>query len=76
LKHEKIDEDFGLLELATNAGRNVKKKTGILYIVHSICNTDGQLGIDRIRLIARMTRLLVGLSEVGIEKIFPGRVPS
>jgi hypothetical protein len=27
LKHEKIDEDFGLLELATNAGKNVKKKT-------------------------------------------------
>jgi hypothetical protein len=26
LKHEKIDEDFGLLELGTNAGRDAKKK--------------------------------------------------
>jgi hypothetical protein len=38
----KIDEDFGLLELAKNAGRDAKKRTGILYIVHSIYNTDGQ----------------------------------
>jgi hypothetical protein len=54
LKHEKIDEDFGLLELAANAGRDAQKRTGILYIVHSICNTGGQLGFDRIRLMARM----------------------
>ena len=26
-----------------------------MYIVHSICNTDGQSGIDRIRLMAKMT---------------------
>jgi hypothetical protein len=26
LKHEKIDEDFGLLELATNAGRDTKEE--------------------------------------------------
>ena len=40
---EFIDEDFGLLELATNAGRDVKQKDGKLYIVHSICNSEGQL---------------------------------
>ena len=42
LKHEKVDEDFGLLELATNAGRNVKRKNkpGIPHIAHSNCNTD------------------------------------
>ena len=44
-----------MLELATNAGRDAKKRTGILYIVRSICNTDGQSGTDRIRLMARMT---------------------
>jgi hypothetical protein len=54
LKH-KMDEDFGLLELATNAGKCVEEKTWILYIVHSICNTDEQLGIDRTRLMTRMT---------------------
>ena len=43
-----------MLELATNAGRGVKKRTGIPYIVHSICNIGGQLGIDRIRLMAKM----------------------
>jgi len=53
---ELIDEDFWLLELATNAGRDVKKKrTGTLLIVHSICNSEGQLVIDRIQLMAKMT---------------------
>jgi hypothetical protein len=37
LKH-KIDEDFGLLELATNAGKSVKKKHGycIFFTVFAI----------------------------------------
>ena len=37
LKYEKIDEDFGLPESATNAGRDAKKRTGILYI-HFVAN--------------------------------------
>jgi hypothetical protein len=54
LKH-KIDEDFGLLELATNAGKSVKKKHGycILFIVFAILMD--KLGIDKTRLMARMT---------------------
>jgi len=32
LKHEKIDEDLGLLELATNARRDAEKGTGKLYV--------------------------------------------
>jgi len=28
---ELIDEDFGLLELATNAGRDVKKNIDVVY---------------------------------------------
>jgi hypothetical protein len=39
---ELIDEDFELLELATNAGREVKKRTW-MFIVHSICNSEVQL---------------------------------
>jgi len=75
LKREKIDEDFGLLELATNAGRSMKKKRkpGILYCI--LFTVFVTLGIDRIRLMARMkfaviqqSRLLVGLSSPGIEK--------
>jgi hypothetical protein len=27
----------------------------MLFIVHSICNSEGQVGIDRIRLMAKMT---------------------
>jgi hypothetical protein len=49
---ELIDRDFGLLELTTNAGRDAKKRTGMLFIVHSICN---QLGSDRVPLMAKMT---------------------
>jgi hypothetical protein len=57
---ELINKDFGLLKLSTNAGRDVKKKrekkrTGMLFIVHSICYSEGQLGNDRIRLMAKMT---------------------
>jgi hypothetical protein len=52
---EIVDEDYGLLELATNAGRDAKKRTGTLFIVHSICNSEGRLGIDRMRLMAKMT---------------------
>jgi hypothetical protein len=40
-----IAKDFGLLELATNTGRD-KKRMGMLFIVHSICNSEGQLGIS------------------------------
>jgi hypothetical protein len=38
LKHEKIDENFGLLELATNAERDTKKEPGycILFTVFAI----------------------------------------
>jgi hypothetical protein len=50
-----IAEDIGLLELATNAGRDIKKRMGTLFIVHSICNSEGQLGVNRIRLMAKMT---------------------
>jgi hypothetical protein len=52
---ELIDKDFRLLELSTNAGRDVKKRTGMLFIVHSICNSEGQLGNDRIRPVTKMT---------------------
>jgi hypothetical protein len=30
-KREKIDEDFGLLELATNTGRDAKKNRNTVY---------------------------------------------
>jgi len=52
---EVVDKDFGLLELATNARRDVKKGTGNTSIGCSICNLDGQMGINRIRLTARMS---------------------
>jgi hypothetical protein len=38
-------KDFGLFELATNAGRD-KKRMGMLFIVYSICNSEGQLGVS------------------------------
>jgi hypothetical protein len=47
---ELINKDFGSPELSTNAGRDVKKERRMLLIVHSSCNSEGQLGIDRIRL--------------------------
>jgi len=50
-----IDGDSGLVELATNAGRDVKKRTGMLFTVYSICGSEEQSGINRIRLMARMT---------------------
>jgi hypothetical protein len=53
LKH-KVDEDFGLLELATNAGKSVKKNMDTVYCSQYL-HTDEQLGIDRIRLMTRMT---------------------
>jgi hypothetical protein len=51
---ELIDEDFGLLELATTARGDVKR-TGILFTIHNIRNPEGQLGINGIRLMAKMT---------------------
>jgi len=60
---ELIDEDFGLLELAINSGRAVKK-TGILSIAHSIRNPEGHLGIKRITLIARMTQYQLQLVPI------------
>jgi len=47
-------EDFGLLELATNAGGEVEKITGILHIAHTICNPE-DLSINRTTLMARVT---------------------
>jgi len=47
LKHEKIEEDFGLLELAKNAGKMRKRTTTrILYIVHSILSAGFAIVMD------------------------------
>jgi hypothetical protein len=44
-EHEELKELIdGLLELATNAGRDVKKRMGMVFIVHRICISEGHLG--------------------------------